>query len=244
MLRRALSSSLARCLGLLASAALRRHPGSLPPTPRRSTRRSRPASRSRPRDEYQGKVRVETVPFKVVEAGSLKLPSGRICAADPFVAITDAKPFKQATPAGAFPVRLAVARLSVGRYCRVAFARVDFKQSADRALVDGGDRGARRRDAQEGRDLRLRRRCRNGLVLRSCSPARRLPSCSRPTRTPGRAGRPRAKPTGRRLIGPYSFLLDLPLGESQRHHVPQRLGRRVLCLVVRLRRGRRAVAAL
>ena len=89
-----------------------------------------------------GETRVETVPFKVVEAGSLKLPSGQVCAADPFISLPDTQPFTQSTPTGVFPVRLAVADFPSGG-TRVSFARVDFKQTRivrwSMAVVDGQD---------------------------------------------------------------------------------------------------------
>ena len=80
------------------------------------------------RDTYKSETRVENVPFKVVDAGTLKLPSGQICAADPFVALSDTKPFTQQVPAGDFPVQLAVGEFPSGG-SRVTFARVDFKRT-------------------------------------------------------------------------------------------------------------------
>ena len=79
--------------------------------------------------------------FRVSELGSLKIVSGKLCAADPFVG-TGAKPFLQSVPVGAFPVRLAVVAGTLGDG-RVAFARVDFTSESvtawRMALAEGDD---------------------------------------------------------------------------------------------------------
>ena len=73
-------------------------------------------------------MRVETVSFKSIEIGKLIVKSGRICAADPFVALSDMKPFDQEVPSGEFAVRLAVGFHPAGEVKdnRVSFARIDF----------------------------------------------------------------------------------------------------------------------
>lgn len=68
--------------------------------------------------------------FRVTDLAPLKITSGKVVAADPFVS-TDQQPLALDVPAGAFPVRLAVLQGSMGRG-RVAFARVDI---ADKPIV-------------------------------------------------------------------------------------------------------------
>jgi hypothetical protein len=68
--------------------------------------------------------------FRVSELGHVRISSGRIVVADPFVGI-DQPPIAAPVPAGRHPVRLAVLQGTMGRG-RVAFARVDF---TDRPVV-------------------------------------------------------------------------------------------------------------
>lgn len=70
------------------------------------------------------KPRNVKVYFRVAELGLLKVTSGRVVGADPFVG-TERPAFTQAVPNGEFPVRLAVLQGSMGRG-RVAIARVEF----------------------------------------------------------------------------------------------------------------------
>lgn len=62
--------------------------------------------------------------FRVNDLGRVKIVSGQICAADPFVGL-DAKPFLQSVPNGTFRVMLALISGALGDG-RVAFARVEF----------------------------------------------------------------------------------------------------------------------
>lgn len=62
--------------------------------------------------------------FRVSDLGLLKITSGQIVVADPFVS-TDQQPLGLVIAAGQYPVRLAVLQGSMGRG-RVAFARVDL----------------------------------------------------------------------------------------------------------------------
>lgn len=64
--------------------------------------------------------------FKVSDLGPLKISSGKIVVADPFVS-TDQQPLALDVPPGAHPVRLAVLQGAMGRG-RVAFARVDISE--------------------------------------------------------------------------------------------------------------------
>ena len=91
MLRRALSTAAAAVLGLLSSARVSAAPEPSPAHAAAFDKAFTPSFTVETRDEYQGKTRVETVPFKVVEAGSLHLPSGQVCAADPFIALSGAR---------------------------------------------------------------------------------------------------------------------------------------------------------
>ncbi len=68
--------------------------------------------------------------FRVTELGKLKITSGKITVADPFVS-TDEPPLALDVPSGEHPVRLAVLQGTMGRG-RVAFARADF---SDRPVV-------------------------------------------------------------------------------------------------------------
>jgi hypothetical protein len=141
MPRRALSA-IAAALGLLSPARAAAAPGDPPPYAAVFDKAFAPGFTVTTRSTYQGETRVETVPFKVVEAGLLTVPSGRVAAADPFIALTDAKPFSQAVPGGTYPVRLAVGDFPSGGV-RVAFARVDFSTRPvvrwSMAVVEGQD---------------------------------------------------------------------------------------------------------
>lgn len=64
--------------------------------------------------------------FRVNDLGRLKIVSGQICAADPFVGLA-AKPFLQSVPTGTFRVMLALISGALGDG-RVAFARVEFSE--------------------------------------------------------------------------------------------------------------------
>ncbi|MBP2157642.1 MULTISPECIES: DUF4241 domain-containing protein [Asticcacaulis] len=84
--------------------------------------------------DQQGSVGVQ-----VVEAGRLKVTSGRIVAVDPFIYL-DAEAFTFQVPPGDYPVRLAVAEVGKDHY-RVALARVDFSDTPatrwEMALIPG-----------------------------------------------------------------------------------------------------------
>lgn len=164
------------------------------------------------RTELDGETVVETVPFKVVEAGTLKLPSGRVSAADPFIALSDAKPFAQPIPSGTFRVRLAVGDFPSGG-TRVAFARVDFSGAPvvrwSMAVVEGQDIATLKDDEIFGYGVDAG----TGAFfdpLASEAAARLLdanPDAWEDWQTQGEANGPK-------MIGPYSFLLDLDFGEA------------------------------
>jgi hypothetical protein len=59
-----------------------------------------------------GLDRLATCEVRVVAAGELCLPSGRLIAADPALVYGDAEPFSRAVPRGAFPVTLSVAHVA------------------------------------------------------------------------------------------------------------------------------------
>ncbi len=212
MLRRALSTAAAAVLGLLSSARVSAAPEPPPPHAAAFDKAFTPGFTVETRDEYQGKTRVETVPFKVVEAGSLQLPSGQVCAADPFIALSDAKPFKQATPIGAFPVRLAVANFPSGGF-RVAFARVDFKRAPvvrwSMAVIEGQDIATLKPDEIFGYGVDAG----TGSFfdpLAGKAAAKLLDA----NEDAWEAWQSEGEANGPKTIGPYSFLLDLPLGEA------------------------------
>ncbi len=164
------------------------------------------------RDEHQGETRAETVAFKVVEVGLLKLPSGQVCAADPFIALSNAKPFKQATPIGAFPVRLAVANFPSGGL-RVAFARVDFKLAPvvrwSMAVIEGQDTATLKPNEIFGYGVDAG----TGSFfdpLAGREAARLLDA----NEDAWEAWQTEGEANGPKMIGPHSFLLDLPLGAA------------------------------
>lgn len=157
-------------------------------------------------------TRVEQVPFKAIEAGMLKLPSGRIVAADPFIGLTDTKPFTQAVPAGTFPVRLAVGAFPAGGM-RVTFARVDFKVAPvarwTMAVTADQDLATLKRgyifgygvDAGTGAFFDERAGKAAAEILEA-------------DETAWEAWQTDGEANGAQAVGPYSFLLDLPLGPA------------------------------
>lgn len=163
------------------------------------------------RDTYNGETRVETVPFKVVEAGSVKLPSGRICAADPFIALTDAKPFTQVVPTGVFPVRLAVGDFPSGGV-RVAFARVAFSNAPvvrwSMAVVEGQDISTLKSDEIFGYGVDAETGSFFDPIAgkEAAKILDKNPDAWEDWQTEGEANGPKQ-------IGPYSFLLDAPFGD-------------------------------
>jgi hypothetical protein len=212
MLQQALSAIAAAVLGLFAWGRASAGPGEPPAHTAAFERAFAPGFSVETKDEFQGETRVETVPFKVVEAGSLKLPSGRICAADPFVSLSDAKPFKQATPTGAFPVRLAVADFPSGGL-RVAFARVDFKQAAvvrwSMAVIEGQDIATLKKDEMFGYGVDAG----TGSFF-DPQAGKAAADLLKSNEDAWEAWQTEGEANGPKVIGPYSFLLDLPLGEA------------------------------
>lgn len=212
MARRALSAIAAAVLGLLPSARALAGPGEPPAYAAAFDRAFVSGFSVETKTEFQGETRVETVPFKIVAAGSLKLPSGRICAADPFIALTDAKPFTQATPAGAFPVRLAVASFPSGGL-RVAFARVDFSAAPitrwSMAVVDGQDVGTLKEDHIFGYGV-------DAGTGSFFDPVAGKAAAGFLDANPDawEAWQTEGESNGPKVVGPYFFMLDLPLGAA------------------------------
>lgn len=211
MLRKAISA-IAAALGLLSPVRATAAPGEAPPYAAAFDKAFEPGFLVETRDEYQGETRVERVPFKVVEAGSLKLPSGRICAADPFVSLADAKPFKQTTPAGVFPVRLAVGDFPSGGV-RVAFARVDFKGARvvhwSMAVIEGQDVATLKKDEIFGYGVDAG----TGSFFDPVA-GRAAADLLKAEENAWEAWQTEGEANGPKVIGPYSFLLNLPLGEA------------------------------
>jgi hypothetical protein len=164
------------------------------------------------RDEFQGETHVETVPFRIVDAGLLKLPSGRICAADPFVMLTDTKPFTQAVPAGTFSVRLAVADFPSGGL-RVAFARVLFSDAPvarwSMAVVDGQDVST----LKDGHIFGYGVDAGTGSFFDPAA-GKAAAALLDANENAWEAWQTDGEANGPKLVGPYFFLLDQPLGEA------------------------------
>jgi hypothetical protein len=164
------------------------------------------------RDTYKGETRVEKVPFKVVEVGILKLPSGQICAADPFIALSDAKPFTQPVPAGDFPVRLAVGEFPSGG-SRVTFARVDFKTAPiarwSMAVLDGQDVTTLKRGHIFGYGVDAG----TGSFFDPVA-GKAAAELLKADEDAWEAWQTEGEANGPKMIGPYSFLLNLKLGDA------------------------------
>ncbi len=187
-----------------------------------------------------GTKKAETVPFKTFDIGRLIIKSGQICAADPFVGIGATKPFTQAVPNGTFPVRLAVGFHPAGtvKDNRVAFARVDFSSAPvvrwSQALIEGQDPATLKPGEMFGYPVDAG----TGSFCRSCSQrcgARAFGA--RPERNRSLAERRSSqRPQSHR---PIFVRIDAAARRRQRRDVPFRLGRRILCLVFRVRRSRK-----
>jgi hypothetical protein len=208
----ALLRFLLAALGLLSSTRTLAGPGAPPGYAPVLDRAFVPGFSVETHDVYRGQTRVETVPFRVVDAGTLKLPSGKVCAADPFVALADAKPFTQAVPAGAFPVRLAVADFPSGG-TRVAFARVDFTKAPvvhwAMAVIEGQDVATLKPDEIFGYGVDAG----TGSFFDPVA-GRVAAELLEADENAWEAWQSEGEANGPKAIGPYSFLLDLPLGEA------------------------------
>lgn len=163
-------------------------------------------------EQHDGERATERVQFRTVTAGRLKLPSGRIAAADPFIALADAKPLAQHVPPGIYPVRLAVADFPSGGL-RVAFARVDFKATKiarwSLALLEGQDIATLKGNEIFGYGVDAGTGAFFGPEATKAA-ARLLdanPDAWEDWQTEGEANGPK-------VVGPHVFLLDLPLEEA------------------------------
>ena len=162
-----------------------------------------------------GSVRVETVSFKAIDIGKLVIKSGRICAADPFVFLGDTKSFTQEIPSGEFPVRLAVGFHPSGEVKdnRVSFARVDFSSEPvvrwSLAVVEG----QKTAELKEGEIFGYGVDAGTGSFFDPLagSAAKALlaanPDAWEAWQTEGEANGPK-------VVGPYSFVLMLPMGDT------------------------------
>lgn len=212
MVKRVLASLSAALAGLFPAARAQAAPGDPPPYVAVFDRAFGEGFTVTTRGKREGKDWVEKVPFRAVNAGSVNLPSGRISAADPFIALSDAKPFAQPVPKGTFPVRLAVADFPSGGL-RIAFARVDFSDEPiarwSLAVPEGQNIATLKDDEIFGYGVDAG----TGSFfdpLASKEAARLLddnPDAWEDWQTEGEANGPKT-------IGPYMFLLDLKLGES------------------------------
>ncbi len=162
-----------------------------------------------------GSVRVETVSFKAIDIGKLVIKSGRICAADSFVFLGDTKSFTQEIPSGEFPVRLAVGFHPAGEVKdnRVSFARVDFSSEPvvrwSLAVVEG----QKTAELKEGEIFGYGVDAGTGSFFDPLagSAAKALlaanPEAWEAWQTEGEANGPK-------VVGPYSFVLMLPMGDT------------------------------
>jgi hypothetical protein len=161
-----------------------------------------------------GTKRVQQVPFKTFEIGKLKIKSGRICAVDPFVALSVAKPFIQEVPNGYFPVRLAVGFHPAGEVKdnRVAFARVDFSSNVvvrwSQALIDGQNLSALKPNENFGYGVDAG----TGSFFDPAASAEAKALLDIDNNA-WEAWQTEGEANGPKVIGPYAFVLMLPLGD-------------------------------
>lgn len=199
-------------LGLVAATRIAAAPGDPPSYVAAFDRAFTPGFAVEMRDDDAGEARTARVPFKTVAAGTLTIVSGRICAADPFVSLSERPPFTEPVPNGAFPVRLAVADYPAGGL-RVALARVDFAPRAavrwSMAVIAGQDPASLKQDEMFGYGVDAG----TGSFFDPAAgeAARALldadPDAWEQWQRDGESHGPRA-------IGPYQFLLDVPLGRA------------------------------
>ncbi|AHB48928.1 hypothetical protein W911_11770 [Hyphomicrobium nitrativorans NL23] len=212
MLKRIVTALGAALAGLFPAARAVAAPGDPPAYTAAFEKAFTPGFTVATRTTLNGETVVETVPFRTVEAGTLKLPSGRISAADPFIALSDAKPFAEAVPRGVFPVRLAVGEFPRGGV-RVAFARVDFSATPvvrwSLAVPEGQSLSTLKNDEIFGYGVDAGTGAFFDPVA-SKAAGQLLdanPDAWEDWQTEGEANGPK-------VIGPYSFLLDLDLGDA------------------------------
>ncbi len=212
IIRRALSGIAAAFFGLLPSARASASPGDPPAYSAVFDKAFAPGFSVETQSAFEGETRVERVPFRLVQAGGLKLPSGQVCATDPFIALADAKPFTQAVPAGTFPVRLAVADFPSGG-TRVAFARVDFSEARvvrwAMAVVAGQDIATLKADEIFGYGVDAG----TGSFFDPVA-GRAAAELLKADEDAWETWQTDGETNGPKVIGPYSFLLDLPLGDA------------------------------
>ncbi len=208
ILRRLLAS-----LGLVAATSQAgAAPGDPPPYAAVFDRAFAPGFSAEAQSPYEDKIRVEHVPFKVVAAGDVVIVSERIAAADPFVALGVQPAFVQPVPNGTFPVRLAVAAFPTGGL-RVTFARVDFApRPAVRwamALIEGQDTAKLGADEIFGYGVDAGTGAFFDPVAGEAANTlfQANPDAWEQWQTDGEA-------LGPKIIGPYQFLLNLPLGRA------------------------------
>lgn len=154
------------------------------------------------------------VNFRIVDIGQLIIKSGRICAADPFVSLGKVKPFTQEVPRGEFPVRLAVGDHPAGpvKDSRVAFARLDFSSRPvirwRMAVIEGQDVSTLKPGEIFGYGV-------DAGTGSFYDPSADAAVGALYARNPDvwmdwqKAG----EENGPRLVGPYSFVLMLPMGD-------------------------------
>ena len=211
MLKKAFSA-LAAALGLMSLLRASPEVGEPPTYAAAFDKAFVPSFSIETKSTHNGETRVETVPSKVVEAGSLKLPSGRVCAADPFISLPDTKPFTQSTPTGTFPVRLAVADFPSGG-TRVTFARVDFKQTRvvrwSMAVVEGQDVATLKNNEIFGYGIDTG----TGSFFDPTA-GKVAAELLKADNDVWETWQAEGEANGPKMVGPYSFLLNLPLGEA------------------------------
>ena len=165
-------------------------------------------------DLGDGTTRDDRVEFKTFEIGHLTIKSNRIAACDPFVNIDDAKPFVQDVPNGSFPVRLAVGFHPAGdvKDNRVSFARVDFSFAPvvrwQMALVEGQNLST----LKEGEIFGYGVDAGTGAFF---DPAASAAASALHEANPDawEAWQTEGEANGPKVIGPYSFVLMLPMGD-------------------------------
>lgn len=206
------SGILAWLVGLFCSSALAA-PGDPPKYAEVFTRAFAPGfSVEPPKPASDPAGATETVPLRTVDIGMLTITGNKICAADPFVALGNTKPFTETVPAGSYAVRVAVANFPEGGH-RIAFARINFRDAPtvrwQMALIEGQKLSDLGPDEIYGYPVDSGTGSFFDPAIQDAVNAayKQNPEVWSAWQTEGEANGPK-------VIGPYSFVLMLPMGPA------------------------------